>query len=145
MEALPLRITPGEDLRRTSEGALATCGANVAFVISGIGSLRQAQLRFSGKSEPDTIEGCLEILTLTGTLSGNDAHLHMSVANAEGRVTGGHVAYGYSVRTRAEVLLVLLTEWSFTSELDPHTELRELVCRFAPRTDPLSGMICIEI
>lgn len=53
----------------------------------------------------------------------------MSVANAEGRVTGGHVVDGCMVRTTAEVLLVLLPEWSFTRELDPHTGFLELVLR----------------
>ena len=129
METLPLRITPGADLRRALEGSLAAPVVNAAFVISGIGSLRQARLRLAGKAEPDTIEGCLEILTLAGSLSGDGAHLHMSVANAEGKVTGGHVAYGCSVRTTAEVLLVLLPEWSFTRELDPHTEFLELIVR----------------
>lgn len=57
------------------------------------------------------------------------AHLHMSVADAQGQVTGGHVAYGCSVRTTAEVLLVLLPEWSFTRVLDPHTGFLELVVR----------------
>ena len=129
MEALPLRITPGEDLRRALEGALATRGVDAAFVISGIGSLRQAQLRLAGKAEPVALEGDLEILTLAGTLSGDGAHLHMSVADAEGHVTGGHVAYGCGVRTTAEVLLVLLPEWSFTRELDPNTGFREFVPR----------------
>jgi len=129
MEALPLRITPGEDLRCALEGALATRGVDAAFVISGIGSLRQARLRLAGKAEPDAIEGCLEILTLAGTLSGDGAHLHMNVANAEGRVTGGHVAYGCSVRTTAEVLLVLLPDGSFTRALDPSTGFLELVLR----------------
>ena len=129
MDVLPLRITPGDDLRRALEGALATRGVDAAFVISGIGSLRQARLRLAGKAEPVALEGDLEILTLAGTLSGNGAHLHMSVADAEGRVTGGHVAYGCGVRTTAEVLLVLLPEWSFTRELDPDTGFRELVLR----------------
>jgi predicted DNA-binding protein with PD1-like motif len=103
--------------------------ADAALMISGIGSFRKARLRLVAKGKPDGIEGCLEILTLAGTLSGDGAHLHMSVANAEGRVTGGHVAYGCSVRTTAEVLLVLLPDWTFTRELDPNTEFREISLR----------------
>jgi len=129
MDVLPLRITPGDDLRRALEGALGTRGVDAAFVISGIGSLRQARLRLAGKAELVSLESDLEILTLAGTLSGDGAHLHMSVADAEGRVTGGHVAYGCGVRTTAEVLLVLLPEWSFTRELDPNTGFREFVPR----------------
>jgi predicted DNA-binding protein with PD1-like motif len=73
--------------------------------------------------------GDLEILTLAGTISEDGSHLHMSVANAEGWVFGGHIAYGCAVRTTAEVLLLLLPEWSFTRELDPRTGFAELVIR----------------
>jgi predicted DNA-binding protein with PD1-like motif len=51
----------------------------------------------------------------------------MSVADSSGRVTGGHVARGCIVRTTAEVLLLLLSDWSFERELDPATGFAELV------------------
>jgi predicted DNA-binding protein with PD1-like motif len=49
-------------------------------------------------------------------------------ADAPG-VVGGHVAYGCTIRTTAEVLLLLLPEWSLSRELDPATGLAELVIR----------------
>jgi predicted DNA-binding protein with PD1-like motif len=64
---------------------------------------------------------------LAGTVAGNGSHLHMSVADSQGRVMGGHVAHGCIVRTTAEVLLLLLSEWSFNRELDPATGFSELV------------------
>jgi predicted DNA-binding protein with PD1-like motif len=51
----------------------------------------------------------------------------MSVADSRGQVTGGHVAHGCIVRTTAEVLLILLSEWSFNRELDAATGFAELV------------------
>ena len=129
MEAFPLRVTPDMDLRGALERAVATRSCGAAFVLSGIGSLRQARLRLAGATEPDALHGDLEILTLAGTLARNGAHLHMSVADAEGRVLGGHVAYGCTVRTTAEILLLLLPEWSFTRELDTSTGFAELVVR----------------
>jgi uncharacterized protein len=75
------------------------------------------------------LHGDLEILTLAGTVASNGSHLHMSVADTDGRVFGGHVAYGCTVRTTAEVLLLLLPEWSFTREPDPATGFAELVIR----------------
>lgn len=53
----------------------------------------------------------------------------MSVADSEGRVLGGHVAYGCTVRTTAEVLVLILPEHSFTREHDPATGFAELVVR----------------
>lgn len=61
----------------------------------------------------------LEILTLAGTTGGNGTHIHMSIADSEGRVMGGHVAHGCIVRTTAELVLLLLLEWSFEREFDP--------------------------
>ena len=101
MEALPLRLSPDVDLRKALESAVAARLCRAAFVISGIGSLRHARLRLAGMPEPDTLNGDLEILTLAGTISQDGSHLHMSVANAEGRVFGGHVAHGCTVRTTA--------------------------------------------
>ena len=118
---------PGQDLRESLEGALAERGCDAGFVIAGLGSLATTRLRFAGAAEPSTIEGPVEILTLAGTLSGGGAHLHMSVADANGHVVGGHVARGCIVRTTAEVLIVLLSEWTFGREPDPATGYPELV------------------
>jgi uncharacterized protein len=129
MQSLPLRIPPGKDLREALENALAGHGCDAAFLIAGMGSLATTRLRFAGATEPTAIDGVVEILTLAGTLSVSGAHLHMSVADAQGQVFGGHVAPGCTVRTTAEVLVVLLPEWSFTREPDSATGYRELVAR----------------
>jgi predicted DNA-binding protein with PD1-like motif len=82
------------DLRRALESTVAERSCNAAFVASGIGSLRQACLRLAGATEPRAFDGDMEILTLAGTIASNGSHLHMSMADAQGRVFGGHVAYG---------------------------------------------------
>jgi predicted DNA-binding protein with PD1-like motif len=132
MDAFPIRVSPDTDLRNALEAAVAARLCRAAFLISGIGSLSRARLRLAGAVEPSVLQGDLEILTLAGTVAGNGSHLHMSVADADGRVFGGHVAYGCTIRTTAEVLLMLLPEWSFTRELDPATGYAELVVRPEP-------------
>jgi uncharacterized protein len=127
MEALPLRLLPGADLRTALEAELAAHSQRAAVVISGIGSLSAARVRLAGASEPDDLHGDLEILTLAGTVGGNGSHLHISIADSGGRVIGGHVAHGCIVRTTAEVVLLLLPGWSFNRELDPATGFAELV------------------
>jgi uncharacterized protein len=127
MEPLPLRLSPGADLRAALEAEVAARSCCAGFVISAVGSLSRARLRLAGAGEPDDLGGDLEILTLAGTVAGNGSHLHMSVADSQGRVMGGHVAHGCIVRTTAEVLLLLLSEWSFNRELDPATGFSELV------------------
>ncbi|EJO59249.1 PF03479 domain protein [Burkholderia multivorans CF2] len=129
MQAHPLRLSPGDDLRASIEQALRRLGPHAAFVLQGIGSLDVAQLRFAGVDAPTELRGDLEILTLAGSVSPDGAHLHMSVSDARGHVSGGHVARGCIVRTTAEILLALLPEHRFAREPDARTGFDELVIR----------------
>lgn len=131
---LPVRLRPGDDLRRALEAIVAAEGEGsaAAFVLSGIGSLRPAVIRFAGVDQVVKINSDTELLTLAGSIGAGGSHLHMSVSDAEGRVLGGHVGYGCTVRTTAEVLLMLLPQWRFSREVDPATGWAELVV--APRS-----------
>jgi predicted DNA-binding protein with PD1-like motif len=126
MTPFPLRLKPGDDLRRALEAAVERQGAEAAFVLSGIGSLSVTRLRLAGAEDPMDLAGDVEILTLAGSIGAGVSHLHASVSDARGRVLGGHVAYGCLVRTTAEVLLALLPEWRFAREFDPTTGFDEL-------------------
>ena len=132
MKTLPLRLSPGDDLRAALSDAVAAQGAEAAFVVAGIGSLREARLRFAGRDAPQHTVGDLEILTLSGTLGAGGAHLHASLSDADGRVFGGHVAAGCIVRTTAEILLAVLDDVRFAREPDAATGYAELAIR--PRT-----------
>lgn len=125
----PVRLLPGDDLRAALQAAVAARGFSAAFVLAGIGSLSVAQLRLAGAERPLQLVGDLELLGLAGSIAANGSHLHMSVADADGRVLGGHVAPGCIVRTTAEVLLQLLPGWDFRREVDARTGWAELVIR----------------
>ncbi len=122
-----LRLVPGDDLRGAIEAALRVHGA--AFVVQGIGSLSVTRLRYAGMAQPAELHGDMEILTLAGSVSPDGAHLHMSVSDREGRVSGGHVAPGCIVRTTVELLFALLPAQAFSRELDPRTGYPELTIR----------------
>jgi hypothetical protein len=129
MRPLPIRLHPQHDLRSALQAILAEHQASAAFVVQGIGSLNTARIRFAGMSEATELHGDLEILTLAGSLSPDGVHLHMTFSDAQGRVTGGHVAPGCIVRTTAEVLLVLLPEYHFSRVPDAESGWDELVVR----------------
>lgn len=124
MQTLPLRLPPGADLRLALQLA-----APAAFVLAGIGSLSALALRLAGAAGPTVLQGDFELLTLSGSLSPDGAHLHASVADAQGRVLGGHVAPGCIVRTTAEVLVAVLPDWQFRRQPDAATGYAELVVR----------------
>jgi predicted DNA-binding protein with PD1-like motif len=130
----PLRLSPGDDLRRALE-TVARDGTG-AFVVCGIGSLDGVRLRLAADSAETSLEGPFEILSLSGSLSKDGAHLHMAVADASGRVVGGHVGHGNRVRTTAEILLADVGEWSVAREFDERTGYQELVVRDAAQRMP---------
>ena len=129
MKVLPVRLAAGADLRLGLEQVLADKGEQAGWVLSGLGSLSVAPLRLAGQGELTIFEGDLEIITLAGSHSSDGGHLHISLAAADGQVSGGHLAVGAKVRTTAEVLVALLPAWSFSRELDPATGFRELMIR----------------
>ena len=135
MRTLPVRLRPHQDLRGALAAQLAAHGVEAAFVLQGIGSLSVAQIRFAGMETATELRGDMEILTLSGSLSPDGVHLHITVADSQGRVLGGHVAPGCIVRTTAEILLALLPAYAFSREPDAQSGCNELVIRTAPQPD----------
>ena len=138
MELVPLRLQPGDDLRRALEAWMGEQQEQAGCLISAVGSLSVAQLRLAGAREFTGFRGDLEILSLSGTLSRDGAHLHIAVASSNGTVIGGHLCSGSLVRTTAELVIGLLPEWRFRRRLDPATGFAELeISRNGPSSSDL--------
>ena len=131
MKVVPLRLQPSDDLRLVLEAWMGAQQEQAGCVISAVGSLSLAQLRLAGATEARAIHGELEILSLSGTLSPDGAHLHIAIADSSGTVIGGHLCAGSLVRTTGELVIGLLPEWRFRRELDPATGSAEL--RISPQ------------
>ncbi|MEO5672204.1 MAG: PPC domain-containing DNA-binding protein [Ramlibacter sp.] len=131
MQVHVLRLAPGDDLRASLEASFGEIarqhGIAAACIVSAVGSLSHAVLRYADKPGGSDVSGPLELLMLSGTLSASGAHLHGSVADAQGAVKGGHIMPGCVVRTTAEVVIALLPGWEFRRELDAATGFKELV------------------
>lgn len=132
MSYRPIRLAPGADLRHALEREAAAAPAGSAFfVVAGIGSLSGASLRLAAAEVATCLAGPFEIISLAGTLATDGTHLHMSIADGAGRILGGHVGYGNTIGTTAEVLLVAVEGWRFARVFDPATGYRELEARRA--------------
>jgi len=125
----PVRLQPGDDVHAALTALLLQREQQAGFVVAGIGSLSRAAVRLAGHDEPLVLSGDLEVLTLSGSLSPAGAHLHISVADADGRTWGGHVAQGCIVRTTLEAVVTWLADWSFDRAADAVTSYRELAIR----------------
>lgn len=109
MQALPLHLEPGADVRRSLEWLAQEHQAS-GFVLSVVGNLSQAAFQCPGKSSPTVLEGELEIITLQGTLSPRGVHLHLSFSDSDCQVWGGHLEPGTLVLKGADLLVGLLDE-----------------------------------
>jgi predicted DNA-binding protein with PD1-like motif len=67
-----------------------------------------------------------EIVSLVGTFSTTDRHLHLALANEYGAVFGGHASSGNKVFTTAEIIIAEGLDWIFRREKDPDTGYPEL-------------------
>jgi predicted DNA-binding protein with PD1-like motif len=124
-----LRLGPGADLRGELLGLADREGVRAGWVLTCVGSLSRVRLRLASGAEHRTWQGPFEIVALTGTLSQDGGHLHLAVADHQGRTVGGHLAEGCVVRTTAEVVLGADDRLVFAREHDPATGYDELVVR----------------
>ena len=121
-----LRLHPGDDLRDRLQALTQIHGWEAAAIVTAVGSLRQAHLRFAGQPQGTRLDGPLEILSLSGTLSRHGLHLHISLGDANGQVWGGHLLPGCPIYTTAEIVLATLPGLVFARSPDPATGYREL-------------------
>lgn len=133
MRMVATRLQEGQDLKVALENFLKGMNISAATVISGVGSLNKARLRMAGaqkgKEDIRELEGPFEIVSLIGNLGPGRTHLHMSLSDVNGNVTGGHVKEGCEVHTTVELVLTLEDSLVFSGAIDPKTGFNELEIR----------------
>jgi uncharacterized protein len=121
------RLKPGEDFQSALKRIASTNNLKAGVIVSAVGSLTTASLRFAGAEDATTIEGPLEVVSATGTISDKGMHVHLSVSDSSGKTIGGHLMPGCKVFTTIElVILDLGDEWSFDRKTDEQTKYLEL-------------------
>ena len=124
MKPITKRLLPGQDLKAEIEKMAASVDAGV--LLSVVGSLNKLVLRLAdGKTVKEWQEE-FEIVSGTGTVSKNGCHIHLSAADKEGKVIGGHLKGGCIVNTTVEVVIVVFDDAIYTRQLDEKTGYPEL-------------------
>lgn len=121
-----LRLKPGQDLKAQLTQFLVKQNIQAAAMVTCVGSLTVANLRFADQPGGKIVEGPLEIMSLVGCGGQGKWHLHLAVSDERGVTTGGHLMDGCLVRTTAEIVLVELEELEFQRVLDEQTGYPEL-------------------
>ena len=126
MEVIAIRLKPDKDLKQSLLRFCINQKIEAAYILSCVGSLRQAVIRFANQSEGTVFQKKLEIVSLEGTLSQHGAHLHIAVSDSEGQVIGGHLMDGSQIYTTGEIVIGIAPNVIFKREFDPSTGYKEL-------------------
>ncbi|MCX4243584.1 PPC domain-containing DNA-binding protein [Paraliomyxa miuraensis] len=118
LRAHAMRLRPGQDPLAELERWARDERVPAACIVTAVGSLTRACLRFANREQATVLEGHFEITSLVGTLSDAGAHLHATIADGEGRVYGGHLELGGSIYTTLELVVARLEGLSFDRVLD---------------------------
>ena len=114
------------DLRVLIETFAKEKNIQAGFILSSIGSLNGYHLRFANRQQGSSASGYFEIISLNGTISTNGVHLHIGLADSNGKVIGGHLLAGNHIYTTAEILIGESTQHIFTRAMDTNTGYNEL-------------------
>lgn len=120
------RLGPHEDLRQGILRVAQEHKLKAAAIVTCVGSLEATNLRYANRNDGQRSPGHFEIVSLTGTVSDESSHLHLSVSDSTGRTTGGHLLDGNLIYTTAEIVLVELSGLEFEREVDSTYGYREL-------------------
>ena len=123
------RLKPGQDLLIGMSEFVQERQIEAGFIITCVGSLTRFNLRFANQSEGTTDNGYFEIVSLSGTVSKNGNHIHMSISDSDGKTLGGHLLDDNLIYTTAEIVLGENRDLVFTREKDGTTPWEELIIR----------------
>jgi uncharacterized protein len=127
MKTYAFRLKPGQDLKQEIEAFLKTHNLKAAAIVTCVGSLTDADIRFANQPEGSKMTGHFEIVSLTGVLSVNGSHIHISISDETGKTIGGHLMTGCKIYTTAEIVIAELSDLEFKRELDHTFGYKELV------------------
>lgn len=91
-----------------------------------VGCLDRLNIRLADANDYLEKEEAFEIVSITGTLSKDGVHIHISVSDKDGNTFGGHLMEGCIINTTAEVVLLELEQFEFGREFDEATGYKEL-------------------
>jgi predicted DNA-binding protein with PD1-like motif len=127
MQNYTFRLTPGQDLFDAIQAFVMEKQVQAGCILSGVGSLRHATLRLADREFNSEYNGSFEIVSITGTLSVNGSHLHISISDGDGKTIGGHFESGCEIYTTAEIVIAVFSDIVYKRELAKDSGYEELV------------------
>ena len=120
------RLKPGQDLKQEIQKLVDEKQIKAGWISTCAGSLTIYNIRFANQPNGSSDSGHFEIVSLTGTVSSNGSHLHISISDSTGKTIGGHLMDGCKIYTTAEIVILSSNEFVFKREKDGTTPWDEL-------------------
>ncbi len=124
-----IRLTRGSDLKLEIIKYCKDNNINAGVIVSGVGSLSHLHIRLAEAKDYIDREESYEIVSITGTVSKEDVHIHISVSDNKGNTIGGHLKNGTIIDTTCELVIYELNDYAFTREFDQETGYDELAIK----------------
>lgn len=123
------RLTKGMDLKKSIEQYVVDKKIKSGVILSAVGCLYQVCLRTADGVTVKTINEDHEIVSVTGTLSMDGCHIHVSLSDVNLQTIGGHLKDNCLVNVTAEIVLAEFDDFEFAREFDESTGYKELVIK----------------
>ncbi|MGV1720898.1 PPC domain-containing DNA-binding protein [Vibrio furnissii] len=120
------RLTQGADLKQSIMALVQAHGITAGSIASCVGCLSHLNIRLADSTSTLSLQAPFEIVSLMGTLTPHHLHLHIAVADSQGKVLGGHLLDGNLVNTTAELIVHDYPDLAFDREYDARTGFTEL-------------------
>jgi uncharacterized protein len=130
MKPHAFRLTIGQDIKKEIMKFAVEHKIKAGVMLSVVGCVSKAVIRMAGAT-PDhqqikTYTGDYEVVSLVGTFSEKDCHLHISMSDSEGKTIGGHMKGECIVKTTMEIVVGELIDTEFARKFDAKTLFEEL-------------------
>ena len=122
-----IRLHRGDDLLLSIRELAREKHIAAGVVLSAVGCVTQARIRDASGVTVRSIDEHCEIVSLTGTVSEERCHLHISLSREDLSTLGGHLCPGCIVNTTCELVVGELPGVRFAVEQDAQTGYDELI------------------
>lgn len=126
MKISAIRLKPNEDLKQSLKNFADKENIQAGFILTAIGSLQQATIRFANQQASTVLTEKFEILSLNGIIATTGLHLHIAISDKQGKTIGGHLDNGCIIYTTAEIVIGTSVEHTFLRTVDTETGYKEL-------------------
>jgi len=127
MKTHVLRVYPNQDLLEEIDAFVQKKGIKAGCILTCVGNMKKTTLQMADERVTNVYRGSWDIISLVGTLTPGNSHLHMCISDKNGFCIGGHLKNDSIVYLSAEIVIGELEDVTFKRKFDQNTGYEELL------------------